>query len=1257
MEQRITLQDLIRGAGVAQDVTRQPCLPAPSETAVIASEEDHVQAKNILLDRRAKNPEKKDVLKRIFSSSKDKKESQDPPQFSQEELDQALSAVLRGPTTNPGLTQAFIDLGAKVNFIEAPEKKRRQSNQSNTGLRRRSTVLQQAATLRRPTCVSLLAGSGADQTTLDEGLKAALASNDLECIQELLRYGADLNKFPNALANAVRTNDQNFVRTLLRAPKALQPKIISSCLPAAVQQMSEPIVSLLIAYGADPNFDSSSAVNMAIGQQDYRMTLALVAGPISLTQVTLQRLLDTTMRLPTCEAQLQFLQVLLCCGLNSDSIGLPDFLVCRTKRNDTTGVLMMISFGVSTATNEAECLRVAFSNSNWKLVEAILQTPISSQQASAALAAIPTNAPRPNRLHVIQLLLHKGATGSALESWLTRAVQDGDSALMDLLLRAGTPVSSNNDSPIFAALSRKDMRSLQMLLNTSPPPEVLARGFPLLQNGYTASEKLAVSSLLLQHGARGPEVDEALIDSVADTSSTRDPALITELVRRGANVSYNNGKVLQLAASQVDLSLLHLLCNARPTSKAASVALTLAFDANGNRHARTANIIDLLIAHDIDEDAARQALELAIKGGPENIDIIKRLIATNIRLLSPAFEFTTAIEDPKQKAPIFEALLKMGVGQEALDRALAAETRHAVSNKDTTSTRMLVEKGASPAIDMALRIALSSPLSSHSESLIDLLLQHNANVNTANGTCFVFAAQKHHTIFEKLMLHGPNFSVIVLALLSSKLPDELAITSIKSCFANGCLSDMLEAGSSGRHNTPVLIQAMREYPRCEALVATFLNHGCNPDISVRDVIVPSVGEESVSPLLWALNQEQKGVSDSVITALLKAGSSVNRASSVSETAPIHLMARDGRSELTQALLMRGADPFVRDKSKRTALFYASSVSNISTVQVLAPHALKNDGSLHEAARCLQLDVATHLIQFGHQPNFPSTRNEKSTVLLALDNPYSALEITEALLETQIWEELIDEKNMYCDQAGLWYSPLKYVELVPSPSRAPHKQALLDLLRDKGCEPRFYSESAIQPSGAIGIPKPVARLVDRQKEHELALKHEAERHAHLRTLEETTHKDHLRRQREQQDAQVAAAQQAAAHQAHLEAQTHEASIRRVRDAERMKRGEKVAWHNLIMEQEADASSRRQAMKDRESAAAVIAKGRLIEQRKGELEHRAVTERKMLKDKEEVYERNVKRQMDVLKRADESALVHARARQERLPIEGAQWGSVD
>ncbi|KAH3910139.1 hypothetical protein HBH56_147660 [Parastagonospora nodorum] len=1370
MEHKVSLEELIRKAGVTRDIIRQPCLPAPTESAVTASEDDLAEARTLLLNRRAKNPEHKDVLKRIFRSSKDKKESQDAPQFTQEELDQALSAVLREPTMNPGLTQAFLSLGANVNFIETPEKKRRQSNQANSSLRRRSTVLQQAASLRRPTCVSLLAGSGADQTTLDEGLKAALASNDQECIQELLRHGGDLNKFPTALANAVRTNDQNYVRTLLRAPKALQSKIISSCLPAAVQQNSEPIVSLLIAYGADPNFDSCSALNMAIGKQDYRLTLALVSGSIPLTQSTLQRLLDTTMRLPTCEAQLQFLQVLLCCGLHPNSIGLADLLVCRTRKNDTDGVLMMLSYGVPTAAKDAECLRLAVSNSNWTLMDAILKTPISPQQASAALAELSTNTLASERLHVIRSLIHKGATGPSLEYWLTRAVEDGDTPLMEFLLSAGAPVAASDRSPLLTAVARKDKKSLQMLLNTRPSPEILSKAFTLLRTGHTATERFATSRLLLEHGARGPEVDQALVDAVADTSPTRDPALITELVRRGADVNHDNGKVLQLAVLQVDLSLLRLLCNSKPTSTSASAALALAFDSNGNRHGRTADIIDLLLAYGIDEKSALQALHIAISGGPENIDIIKQLITANIRLLSSAFEYTIALEDPARKTPILDVLLKMGVGQETLDEALAAESRHAVVNQNTTSTKMLVEKGASvshndgealtitvaarntsltelllsgrhrpsqssatkafrslftnpppggesdgdtrrlahmllplrveqSAVDSALRVALSKPLyDSELESLVDLLLQHHANVNVADGACFVFAAQKHdHTVFEKLMLHKPTFGVVVPALIRSKMQEESLVIAVKSCFAHGCSSEDLERDSSVSSKLPVLIMAMQSYPRCEALVKVLLDHGCNPDVSARDIVDATVGEETVSALLWALNQEQKRISGSVITALVKAGASTTSLSSTSEISPISLAARNGRSDIVQGLLDAGADASVRDKFNRSALFYASGGSNIFTVEALAPHALKNDGSLHEAARCLRLDVVVILVKHGHSPNFPSrlhqgrtalselclnghvtvasqrsklrqlirlfldngadplfkVRNDKAAIILALDNAYSAVDILEALLETEIWENINDDKHMYRDPNGLWYSPLSYVDLIPSPSRAQIKQDLIDLLRDKACIPRFYSETALQPPSATGIPPSIQRLVDLQKEHDLAIRHEKERHEHIRTLEETSHRDAMRRKKEAQDLALSTQSAAHDHAQALEQATHDAALRRVHDAERMKRGEKVAWHNLIMEQEHDASVRRLAMKERDAGV----ESRAIENRKAELEHRAGVERRLLKEKEEVYERNVKRQAEVVRQADESAKLHARLRLDRPAIEGAQWGTVD
>jgi hypothetical protein len=107
-------------------------------------------------------------------------------------------AVIDKPWTSPGVIQAFLNLGAKVNFVEITDKKSKENKKSTFPERRRSTVLQRAATVRRADALSLLASSGADQTTLNEGLKAALAANNQPCVQELLRCVTPVPTNPSA---------------------------------------------------------------------------------------------------------------------------------------------------------------------------------------------------------------------------------------------------------------------------------------------------------------------------------------------------------------------------------------------------------------------------------------------------------------------------------------------------------------------------------------------------------------------------------------------------------------------------------------------------------------------------------------------------------------------------------------------------------------------------------------------------------------------------------------------------------------------------------------------------------------------------------------------------------------------------------------------------------------------------------------------------------------------------------------------------
>ncbi|KAF9738028.1 hypothetical protein PMIN06_008500 [Paraphaeosphaeria minitans] len=1397
---RRSLQDVIRDVGMHPVSDRQLPLPAPTQPAINASEEDHTLARQLLVEQRVNDPDYRDPgkkLKSVFRSSEKKKKDHDTSQwsFTQDELDRALSAAVERPATSPGLVQAYLNLGAKVNFVEVTDQKSKASKKAVITDRRRSTVLQRAATVRRADTLGLLAASGADQTTLDEGLKAALAANNHPCVQELLRHGADLNKNPNALADAVRSNDQNFVRLLLRAPKALRPDIISSCLPAAVQQNSQPVISLLITHGADPNFDNASALTTSIARCEYRTSVALVAGPIPLSPTSLQAAFEPVMRMTNAQDLYQFLEFLFCCGLPPTNPRLGGLLVAASQRNDLRMAEMLIAYGVPTTVNQAECLKDAVVRSHWKLADIIIGTPISPAHASMALDAVPDDAPKSERLHVISALVAKGGSGRSLERWLVRAVEDGDAGLMDLLLNAGQPLGTGNDRAIQTAVARKDIRSLRSLLASRPSPQSLSQVFPLIRSGYTPSERLETVHLLLERGARGPQVDQSLVDAIADTSTTRDVALITELVRHGAFIDHDDGKAVKLAVSQANLPILRLLCGAKVSTHSKSASLPLIFDTNGARQSTTFAMLELLLVGGVEEASATQALKIAVNGGANNLDIVERLIAADARLISRAFQYAISLSSVSQKEVILKVLLEKGISQETLDQALLAEIQQFSCTSDPTIAQMLLRHGASVnynggdafvasaatgnsslvklllsgkdtpwqptvtsafralfdpanlprlnqtvpepasvdrtiqalrqkdfniitpdngpesggyvevadqllllgvdrnATDLALRAVLEPENGLDAiEPIVNRLLVNHADVNAANGVCFLSAAKRSPALFAALLKYKPKFTAILPSLFGAELDEDVLLGLMEECFNHGCTADDLDLSHPAS-----LILVIQKYPRSEALVKKLLNHGCNPEASFSGVMDPAVGEETIPALLWALAQPQKRVSTSVIIALLEAGASATRVAPVSEVAPISLAAREGRSDIVEVLLKHGADASVRDRWNRSALFYASSSSVTSVVETLAPHALKNDGSLHEATRSLQLDAVALLIKADHDPNFPSrhhggrnalgelclnaeitnsshrsrarqvfrllldggvnprfkARNERSSVILALENAHDPLKMTETLLETEVWEQLNDEKHLFRNDKGLWYSPYSYVELISSPARTAQKQDLLDLLRDKGATPTFYSETEDQPQGATGMPASIARLADRQKEHQLSLRLAKEAAEHARHLEETAHLDLLRRNKEQQDAELAAASAAAAHAAQLEQRQHESAMQKVREAERMKRAEKVAWHSLSTQQESEAAAQRARMEERKSNQAMEAERRMMDARKAEGEHRAGLERRALKDKDDHMSRNLAVQMQIQDRVDESAKLHAGLNGRKQ----LEWGTVD
>jgi len=141
-----------------------------------------------------------------------------------------------------------------------------------------------------------------------------------------------------------------------------------------------------------------------------------------------------------------------------------------------------------------------------------------------------------------------------------------------------------------------------------------------------------------------------------------------------------------------------------------------------------------------------------------------------------------------------------------------------------------------------------------------LLLNHGANINVSGGTYFAQVAEAgEKELFSDLLTRNPDFEML-LYLLMDKLTDEEKLVE----FLDLCL---IAGGSEyAARNSAFLVSVMSRFPRSSALVKLLIRHGC----PVGD-LCNFTTEEQATPLVWALCQPQKKISDSVILELLSVG--------------------------------------------------------------------------------------------------------------------------------------------------------------------------------------------------------------------------------------------------------------------------------------------------------------------------------------------------------------------------------------------------
>jgi hypothetical protein len=256
-----------------------------------------------------------------------------------------------------------------------------------------------------------------------------------------------------------------------------------------------------------------------------------------------------------------------------------------------------------------------------------------------------------------------------------------------------------------------------------------------------------------------------------------------------------------------------------------------------------------------------------------------------------------------------------------------------------------------------------------------------------------------------------------------------------------------------------------------------------------------------------------------------------------------LAVQGGRPDIVHMLLLAGADIDATDAMGNTPLALATHLEGeVATAvigELLNAGAETDDGSLHDAARELNLSTVQVLVRAGHTPDFPSPLHggrtalgelclhatsfgpltpaqekamervirfllqsgsdptlpvdNKTPVILALeaDDPVTSVRI---LLKAGLWKQVNDKVHHYTD-GQYTYSPTMYVwRLLPE---TPHTQALVSLLRANRAVDVFYANKGPQPEDAVGLPKKLE--VEEQERLRRAARLASEDEDHARTI--------------------------------------------------------------------------------------------------------------------------------------------------------------
>lgn len=747
------------------------------------------------------------------------------------------------------------------------------------------SIFASAVASQDPALVKLLlrARQKIDKRWLTENLVNAVAQGQTEIVSLLLIYGADVSYAgASALRISVQAQRIDLVLAIVKmkvgvmgqlATSVIEDAFLSSSsltvpeqyllleillcagatgepvarlLPSVVRAGHRSIVELLVMHGADLQYHRAEALRGAVVGANLGILSTLLLRNIP--QELASSLIDEVPHSCKDDQTYELMSVLIAKGAEGLPLDRALVRAVQGKYGKTVGLLL--DHHASIMFEDSQALMMAVTSGDLGIVNLLLSKGRPQQiSLQMVLPRIPQSPPQLRyemTRSIISAAGHNGISTEILNDALLAALgqpsDEVDEGLVDLLVTAGAEVDCQWGRCFRLAAERESIELLKFLIRHRFDTALLCSAVSASMKINEQKLRRKFITTLLDYGAKGSDVDQALIAAIEERPS--DKRLVRYLLEK-ADIEKNGGRILLAAVrcSSCDL-VASIIDTGRTDRRSRLEVLPILFDpGTNNRQA----MLSLLLRAGVAQQGLDNALIWEIRGEGDG-DVVGRLLDHKASCQHDGGKsLELAIRSQNEK------VLDLLVASHPDHCILEEMIQPAMRIKDVSSRRaclaILLRGGAGgDQVSGALLQEILYP--DHQDSqLIRLLVRHGARIDYCSGKAIKHVASVPLDLdILKTLVSG----TAALTVLASLVP--LAMAHDQHVRLS-MLEVLLKNGARGDHVHAALVTAVSEGDNAQLTIDLLLEYDASANFQEAEAVKVAALAGSTSILRCLLNQK------------------------------------------------------------------------------------------------------------------------------------------------------------------------------------------------------------------------------------------------------------------------------------------------------------------------------------------------------------------------------------------------------------------